>query len=157
MQTSVDKVLVCFRDSWPPAAQTRVVQEALYIISTGVRTRPSFLARTGRGSCRWLQRVPVKLVKGLFWCWLPSSLFALYHVLPNSAEALDMYAGTELYPRIGKHFDIKVWTNCRMGLMSWGLIILCFAAKQYEIYGFLADSMLVSVLLMQVYIFKFFL
>ena len=29
--------------------------------------------------------------------------------------------GTELYPRLGKHFDLKTFTNCRMGMMSWAV------------------------------------
>ncbi len=63
----------------------------------------------------------------------------------------------ELYPRIGKSFDIKTWTNCRMGMMSWAVLILCYAVKQRQLYGAVADSMAVSVLLLQLYIFKFFL
>lgn len=65
-------------------------------------------------------------------------------------------AGMELYPRIGS-FDIKTWTNCRMGMMSWAVLILCYAAKQRQLYGSVADSMLVSVFLLELYIFKFFL
>lgn len=63
----------------------------------------------------------------------------------------------ELYPRIGKYFDLKTWTNCRMGMMSWAVLIVCYAAKQRQATGGIADSMLVSVALMQIYIFKFFL
>ena len=63
----------------------------------------------------------------------------------------------ELYPRIGTSFDIKTWTNCRMGMMGWGVLTLCWAAAQYQRDGYLADSMFVSVLLMHIYIFKFFL
>ena len=63
----------------------------------------------------------------------------------------------ELYPRIGKSFDLKTWTNCRMGMMGWAVIILCYAVKQLEATGTVADSMLVSVTLMQIYIAKFFL
>jgi 7-dehydrocholesterol reductase len=69
----------------------------------------------------------------------------------------DYYWGMELYPRIGKHFDLKTWTNCRMGMMGWAVLVLCYAAKQVELYGRLQDSMLVSVLLMEIYIAKFFL
>lgn len=68
-----------------------------------------------------------------------------------------MCSGTELYPRIGKHFDIKVWTNCRMGMMLWAVLPLCFAAKQYDKYGLLADSMIVNLLITEAYVFKFFL
>lgn len=66
-------------------------------------------------------------------------------------------AGMELYPRIGRYFDLKTWTNCRMGMMSWAVLIVCYAAKQRQATGGVADSMLVSVALMQIYIFKFFL
>lgn len=55
-------------------------------------------------------------------------------------------AGTELYPRVGP-VDIKTWTNCRMGMMSWTFINVCFAFKQLEIYGYVSNSMLVSVIL----------
>ena len=65
--------------------------------------------------------------------------------------------GMELYPRIGKSFDLKTWTNCRMGMMGWAFWILCFAVKQYQTFGHVSKAMLVSVLLMEIYIFKFFL
>lgn len=40
------------------------------------------------------------------------------------------WQGMELYPRIGKYFDIKTFTNCRFGMMSWAVLILCYFAKQ---------------------------
>jgi len=52
-------------------------------------------------------------------------------------------------------WDVKMFTNCRFGMMGWSLIILSFAAKQKELYG-LSDSMVVSVLLQLIYIGKFF-
>lgn len=41
--------------------------------------------------------------------------------------------------------------------MLWGVLPLCFAAKQYAKYGLLSDSMIVNVILTEVYVFKFFL
>lgn len=67
----------------------------------------------------------------------------------------DYYWGTELYPRIF-NWDVKQFTNCRFGMMSWGLILLSYAAKQEQLYG-LADSMIVAVALQLIYITKFFL
>lgn len=67
----------------------------------------------------------------------------------------DYYWGTELYPRI-LGWDIKMFTNCRFGLMGWALIIISFAAKQNELYG-LSDSMMIAVALQLIYITKFFL
>ena len=66
-------------------------------------------------------------------------------------------AGMELYPRIGKRFDIKTWTNCRMGMMGWAVLITCFAIKQHDQLGHVSHGLAVSMLLMQLYIFKFFL
>ena len=60
----------------------------------------------------------------------------------------------ELYPRV-LGWDIKMFTNCRFGMMGWPLIILSFAAKQKELYG-LSDAMLISVILQLIYIGKFF-
>ena len=42
-------------------------------------------------------------------------------------------------------------------MMGWGVLVLCYAVKQYEKYGQLSSAMAVSVLLMHLYIFKFFL
>lgn len=66
----------------------------------------------------------------------------------------DYYWGTELYPRIFG-WDIKMFTNCRFGMMSWPLILISFAAKQHQLYG-LSDSMIVAVFLQMAYITKFF-
>jgi 7-dehydrocholesterol reductase len=67
----------------------------------------------------------------------------------------DYYWGTELYPRV-LGWDIKMFTNCRFGMMGWSLIILSFAAKQKQVFG-LSDSMIVAVSLQLLYIAKFFL
>lgn len=67
---------------------------------------------------------------------------------------MDYYWGTELYPRV-LGWDIKMFTNCRFGMMSWGVILLSYAAKQSELYG-LSDAMVVAVGLQLLYITKFF-
>lgn len=36
----------------------------------------------------------------------------------------------ELYPRIGKNFDIKLFTNCRFGMMSWAVLVISYCIKQ---------------------------
>lgn len=96
----------------------------------------------------------------LFFCLL---LYIKGRYYPSSSDAgtsgnfiFDYYWGTELYPRLCG-WDVKMFTNCRFGMMSWGLIIISFAAKQYEHYGFLSDSMAVAVALQLLYIAKFFL
>lgn len=67
----------------------------------------------------------------------------------------DIFWGTELYPRI-LGWDLKEFTNCRFGMMFWQVGILCYAIKQYQTIGFLSGSMLVSVFVQSVYVFKFF-
>jgi len=76
--------------------------------------------------------------------------------------AFDIFWGTELYPRFGHSlwavgFDVKLLTNCRFGMMFWGVGVLSLAAKQYELYGFVSSSMLVSAAIQVVYVLKFFL
>jgi 7-dehydrocholesterol reductase len=67
----------------------------------------------------------------------------------------DFYWGTELYPHI-LGVNVKHFTNCRFGMMSWPLLLLSFASKQEELYGSISDSMLLSVNLQLLYITKFF-
>lgn len=66
----------------------------------------------------------------------------------------DYYWGTELFPRLFG-WDLKMFTNCRFGMMGWPLILISYAAKQQELYG-LSSSMLVAVGLQLIYIAKFF-
>lgn len=68
--------------------------------------------------------------------------------------AFDYFQGTELYPRI-LGWDVKTFTNCRMGMMGWPLLVVSYAAKQHELGG-LTDGMLVAVGLQLVYVAKFF-
>lgn len=41
-------------------------------------------------------------------------------------------------------------------MMGWHVLLLCFAAKQYQLYGHVCNSMVASILIQEVYIFKFF-
>jgi 7-dehydrocholesterol reductase len=66
----------------------------------------------------------------------------------------DYFWGMELYPRV-LGWDVKMFTNCRFGMMAWGLVLISFAAKQSQLFG-LSDSMLVAVALQLTYITKFF-
>lgn len=66
----------------------------------------------------------------------------------------DYFWGTELYPRIAG-WDVKMFTNCRFGMMSWALILISFAAKQSELHG-LSNSMLVAVAIQMLYVGRFF-
>jgi 7-dehydrocholesterol reductase len=94
----------------------------------------------------------------LFFC---AFLYVKGRVAPSSSDSgisgnliFDYYWGTELYPKVFG-WNVKMFTNCRFGMMGWPLIILSFAAKQSQLYG-LSDSMLVAVSLQLLYIFKFF-
>lgn len=67
----------------------------------------------------------------------------------------DYYWGTELYPQI-LGWNIKKFITCRFGMMSWGLFLISYCAKQNELSG-LSNSMVVSVLLQFLYLGKFYL
>lgn len=51
--------------------------------------------------------------------------------------------GTELYPRIFG-VDVKMFTNCRFGMMYWAVGAVIYAYAQHSIYGTLSSSMVVS-------------
>ena len=53
----------------------------------------------------------------------------------------DYYWGTELYPRV-LGWDVKMFTNCRFGMMGWPIILLSFAAAQAHQIGHVSTSML---------------
>lgn len=81
---------------------------------------------------------------------------------PSSSDAgrsgnfiWDYYWGVELHPQLGG-FNLKQYCNCRLGMMGWSVVIVSFAARQYELYGHVSNSMLISVGLQLVYIAKFF-
>ncbi|KAG6394890.1 hypothetical protein SASPL_145481 [Salvia splendens] len=64
-------------------------------------------------------------------------LYIKGHVAPSSTDSgssgnliIDFYWGMELYPRIGKNFDIKVFTNCRFGMMSCTVLAVTYCIKQ---------------------------
>ncbi|CAM6058176.1 unnamed protein product [Sphagnum tenellum] len=90
-------------------------------------------------------------------------LYCKGHMAPSSEDwgssgniLGDIFWGMELYPRITSHFDIKVFLNCRFAIMSWAIIVVSFAIKQRDNQGKIADSMLVTTVLMLIYITKFF-
>lgn len=85
------------------------------------------------------------------------------HVAPSTTDSgsngsmiYDFYWGMELYPRI-LGWDVKMFTNCRFGMMFWGIGILCFAHKNMEVNdGVLNLGMAVNVALQLIYVTKFF-
>jgi len=87
------------------------------------------------------------LIKGR---WFPEvSEGALDKPLPYQ-----FYAGIELHPRLFG-VDIKQWTNCRMGMMGWALLVLNFSFASIKLNYFqlapLANSVLINL-----YLAKFF-
>jgi 7-dehydrocholesterol reductase len=65
--------------------------------------------------------------------------------------------GMELYPRI-LGWDVKVFTNCRSGMMFWAVAIVsyCYKNMQLSASGQVQYGMLASVAIQLVYITKFF-
>lgn len=85
------------------------------------------------------------------------------HIAPTNSDSgsngnivIDFYWGMELHPRL-LGWDIKMFTNCRSGMMFWAVGIICFAHKNMELNdGILQLGMGVNVALQLVYISKFF-
>lgn len=73
----------------------------------------------------------------------------------NGNIVVDFYWGTELYPRI-LGWDVKVFTNCRFGLILWALLPMSFAAHQYEVHGAVGLPLVANLVLQLVYLAKFY-
>jgi len=67
----------------------------------------------------------------------------------------DFYMGIELNPRIGP-LDLKLFFNGRPGIVAWSLINISFAAAQYQLYGYVTNSMILVNFLQGLYILYFF-
>jgi 7-dehydrocholesterol reductase len=67
----------------------------------------------------------------------------------------DYWNGVELHPT-AFGIQLKQLFNCRIAMMGWSVLLLCFLAKQIELRGALEPAMAVCVGLQVVYIFKFF-
>lgn len=67
----------------------------------------------------------------------------------------DFYAGLELNPRI-YGFDLKLFTNSRIGMMSWSLVNNMYIAQYYRLNGTIPNSMILCNLLQSIYIVDFF-
>lgn len=91
-------------------------------------------------------------------------LFIKGKYLPSSTDITDItddglicdfFLGVELHPQILK-CNVKIFTNSRIGMMGWALLLLSYAYKQYQSIGEISDSMGVAVSLQLIYIIKFF-
>jgi len=77
------------------------------------------------------------------------------YLLKNSYPFMfEFYRGMELHPRI-LGVDVKQVTNCRIGMISWQLLIIIFFMAGWQLHGFNTGH-LVNVLLQTIYIYKFF-
>jgi protein-S-isoprenylcysteine O-methyltransferase Ste14 len=53
----------------------------------------------------------------------------------------DFWLGTALNPRFG-NFDLKLFFEARPGLIAWVVLDFAFAAKQFQLNGFISNSMI---------------
>jgi 7-dehydrocholesterol reductase len=64
-------------------------------------------------------------------------------------------SGVEKHPA-GCGYQLKQIFNCRYGMMGWSTIVIACASYQYNKFGLISNSMLVTMLLQLIYIGKFF-
>ena len=81
----------------------------------------------------------------------PSTSDAVY----TGHALFDFFQGIELHPTLFG-INLKQLIICRVSMMGWSVLLVCFAAYQHETYGTLSNSMLVSTGLVVAYLFKFF-
>ncbi|KAH9208748.1 ergosterol biosynthesis ERG4/ERG24 [Leptodontidium sp. 2 PMI_412] len=67
----------------------------------------------------------------------------------------DFYMGIELNPRLN-NFDVKLFTNGRPGIVAWTIIDLSFVAYQYQLHGYITNSILIATYLHGLYVIDFF-
>lgn len=69
----------------------------------------------------------------------------------------EFYRGMEVHPRL-LGVDVKQWTNCRVGMMAWQILILAYllAAARLSDYQTVNSGHFINVLVQTIYIAKFF-
>ncbi len=82
---------------------------------------------------------------------IPSSTDAVY----SGSLLFDFFQGIELYPMMAGT-SLKQLINCRVSMMGWSVIALSFLVSQWDIHGAVTPSMIASVAILVVYLFKFF-
>jgi 7-dehydrocholesterol reductase len=73
----------------------------------------------------------------------------------TSNPFFDFFWGTELYPSV-LGWNVKQFTNCRLGMMFWAIYVLSCLFKQAELSGNVSNALSVNVALQSIYIAKFF-
>ena len=90
--------------------------------------------------------------------------FAKAHLAPSypgdckfsGSLIFDFFVGIELNPRLGEHFDLKLFHNGRPGIVAWTLIDISYTALQYQKFGRVTNSMLLVDLFHFIYVLDFF-
>lgn len=67
----------------------------------------------------------------------------------------DFFQGIDLHPRLFG-MNLKQLINCRVSMMGWSVVFCACAAAQLERHGEVSSSMLASVAVLVLYLFKFF-
>ena len=107
--------------------------------------------------------IPFIMVANIFGLLFVSYLYirgkGTYHDKENdererSSTLFKFLRGLEFHPKLFG-VDIKQWTNCRYGMISWQIIILLFMYYYFQKNGF-NNAIFVTVLLQSIYIGKFF-
>jgi Delta14-sterol reductase len=76
-----------------------------------------------------------------FYLYWHGKRFTTEHERITNNPIYDFWLGTALNPRIGR-FDFKLFCEARPGLVAWVVFDLAFAAKQYELHGFVTIPMI---------------
>ncbi|KAI8054354.1 7-dehydrosterol-delta 7-reductase [Syncephalis plumigaleata] len=68
----------------------------------------------------------------------------------------DYFMGIEMNPRFGELWDFKLFHNGRPGICAWTLINLSFAAKEFEVKGYVSKEMIALNIMHAVYVVDYF-
>lgn len=94
-----------------------------------------------------------------FFCIL---LYVKGRLFPSSSDNIytgyllfDFFQGIELYP-VFLNTSLKQLINCRVSMMGWSSVFIICLLAQWELYGKISTSMITSVVIVVIYLFKFF-
>lgn len=116
-----------------------------------------------RGSILYDNWLAILLLANISGLTLTIFVYIKAHIAPSHAEDCrfsgsffyDLFMGVEHNPRFGD-FDFKLFFNGRPGILAWTLINLTCIVKQYELFGYVSNAMIIVNILHAIYILDFF-
>ncbi|PGG99270.1 hypothetical protein AJ79_08607 [Helicocarpus griseus UAMH5409] len=136
--------------------QALIMTITLYVLTTvGSLTKLSYVAKSWAG---------ILLSANIYGVFITLVAYLKAHLRPSyrsdtrfsGSPIHDFYSGCELNPRLGEHWDIKLFHIGRLGMGAWIIIDISFASLQLHNFGDISNSMAIVLILQGIYVLDFF-